>query len=172
MSAILVRETFGYSFSTWRFHLRGETIRSAHDVGWMRSLTVGSMMRSDIRMIDASTTLAEFRRQIPLGSAQRVIAVEQEDRYVGVLLVAELHSDRSDGNTPVEALAQFKDSVLVPSMNVQSAAETFQRAGAEELAVVEDFDERIVLGLLTESHLMRRYAEELDKARRDLAGEG
>ncbi|TIV05445.1 MAG: chloride channel protein, partial [Mesorhizobium sp.] len=37
MSAILVRETFGYSFSTWRFHLRGETIRSAHDVGWMRS---------------------------------------------------------------------------------------------------------------------------------------
>jgi CIC family chloride channel protein len=57
-------------------------------------------------------------------------------------------------------------------MNVQTAAETFQRAGAEELAVVEDFDERIVLGLLTESHLMRRYAEELDKARRDLAGEG
>jgi CIC family chloride channel protein len=29
-----------------------------------------------------------------------------------------------------------------------------------------------VLGLLTESHLMRRYAEELDKARRDLSGEG
>ncbi|TIR60395.1 MAG: chloride channel protein, partial [Mesorhizobium sp.] len=92
--------------------------------------------------------------------------------YVGVLLVAELHSDLSDGETPVQALAQFKDAVLVPSMNVQSAAETFQRAGAEELAVVEDFDDRIVLGLLTESHLMRRYAEELDKARRDLSGEG
>ncbi|TIV74475.1 MAG: chloride channel protein, partial [Mesorhizobium sp.] len=92
--------------------------------------------------------------------------------YVGMLLVPELHSDRSDGDTPVSALAQFKDAVLVPSMNVQTAAETFQRTGAEELAVVEDFDERIVLGLLTESHLMRRYAEELDKARRDLSGEG
>ncbi|MBZ9988045.1 chloride channel protein [Mesorhizobium sp. BH1-1-5] len=172
MSAILVRETFGYSFSTWRFHLRGETIRSAHDVGWMRSLTVGSMMRKDVRTIPASTTLSEFRKEIPLGSGQRVIAVEQADQYVGMLLVPELHSDPSDGDTPVSALAQFKDAVLVPSMNVQTAAETFQRTGAEELAVVEDFDERIVLGLLTESHLMRRYAEELDKARRDLSGEG
>lgn len=33
ISAFLVRELFGYSFSTWRLHLRGESIRSAHDVG-------------------------------------------------------------------------------------------------------------------------------------------
>ncbi|MBM2712258.1 chloride channel protein [Mesorhizobium caraganae] len=172
MAAILVRETFGYSFSTWRFHLRGETIRSAHDVGWMRNLTVGKMMRQDVRTVDAAKTLAAFRKDVPLGSAQRVIAVDEDQHYVGVLIVAELHSDPSDGETPVLALAKFTDAVLVPTMNVQSAAETFQRAGAEELAVVEDFDNRVVLGLLTESHLMRRYAEELDKARRDLSGEG
>ncbi|ESY88565.1 chloride channel protein [Mesorhizobium sp. LNHC220B00] len=172
MAAILVRETFGYSFSTWRFHLRGETIRSAHDVGWMRSLTVGSMMREDIRTIDASTTLAAFRKEFPLGSAQRVIAVDPGDEYVGVLIVAELHSDPSGSEVLVRDLAQYKDAVLVPSMNVQAAAETFQRAGAEELAVVEDFADHIVLGLLTEGHLMRRYAEELEKARRDLSAEG
>ncbi|UCI21206.1 chloride channel protein [Mesorhizobium sp. B2-1-8] len=172
MAAILVRETFGYSFSTWRFHLRGETIRSAHDVGWMRSLTVDSMMREDIKTIDASTTLAAFRKEFPLGSAQRVIAVDPGDEYVGMLIVAELHSDPSGGEVPVRDLTQYKDAVLVPSMNVQTAAETFQRAGAEELAVVEDFADHIVLGLLTEGHLMRRYAEELEKARRDLSGEG
>ena len=44
-----VRRTFGYSFATWRFHLRGESIRSAVDVGWMRNLTVGRMMRREIR---------------------------------------------------------------------------------------------------------------------------
>ncbi|MGX5839722.1 chloride channel protein [Mesorhizobium sp. ArgA1] len=172
MAAILVRETFGYSFSTWRFHLRGETIRSAHDVGWMRNLTVGKMMRQDVRTVDAAKTLAAFRKDVPLGSAQRVIAVDEDQHYVGVLIVAELHSDPSDGETPVLSLAKFMDAVLVPTMNVQSAAETFQRAGAEELAVVEDFDNRAVVGLLTEGHLMRRYAEELDKARRDLSGEG
>jgi CIC family chloride channel protein len=171
MSAMLVRETFGYSFSTWRFHLRGETIRSAHDVGWMRSLTVGSMMRKDVRIIDSSTTLDEFRKAIPLGSAQRVVAVDADGRYAGVLIVAEVYSEQGNPGSTVLTLAKFRDSVLVPTMNVQSAAETFQRAGAEELAVVKDFTDRAVVGLLTEGHLMRRYAEELDKARRDLSGE-
>ena len=171
VSATLVRETFGYSFSTWRFHLRGETIRGAHDVGWMRSLTVGSMMRKDVRTIDASTTLAAFRDQVPLGSAQRVIAIDAERRYCGMLIVAELHSDQDDDETPVLALAKFKNTVLVATMNVQAAAESFQRAGAEELAVVTSFADRTVVGLLTEGYALRRYAEELDKARRDLAGE-
>src|SRR6185369_14947667 len=112
MSAILVRETFGYSFSTWRFHLRGETIRSAHDVGWMRNLTVGKMMRSDVRTVDAAKTLAAFRKDVPLGSAQRVIAVDEDQHYAGVLIVAELHSDPSDGETPVQAVAKFTDAVL------------------------------------------------------------
>ena len=42
ISMQVTREFFGYSFTTWRFHLRGETIRSAADVGWIRDLTVGA----------------------------------------------------------------------------------------------------------------------------------
>ena len=37
VSSLTVRRTFGYSFATWRFHLRGEAIRSAVDIGWMRT---------------------------------------------------------------------------------------------------------------------------------------
>ena len=33
--------------------------------------------------------IAEFRNQVPLGSAQRVIAVDGEQRYLGMLIVAE-----------------------------------------------------------------------------------
>jgi CIC family chloride channel protein len=171
MTSILVRETFGYSFSTWRFHLRGETIRSAQDVGWMRSLTVGVMMRKETRTISAATTIAEFREKVPLGSAQRVIVVDGDGRYVGMVIVSDAYGDVPDSASTVLTLARSANSVLVPSMNVQSAAETFQRAGAEELAVVDDFESRMVVGLLTEGHMLRRYTEELDKARRDLSGE-
>ena len=34
-ASVTARRSFGYTFATWRFHLRGETIRSAHDVGWI-----------------------------------------------------------------------------------------------------------------------------------------
>jgi CIC family chloride channel protein len=53
VSSTVVRETFGYSFSTWRLHLRGETIKSARDVGWVRSLTAGRMMRHEPRATPA-----------------------------------------------------------------------------------------------------------------------
>ncbi|MER9504346.1 hypothetical protein [Mesorhizobium sp. M0579] len=106
-----------------------------------------------------------------LTAPQRQNGAASSRHYVGVLIVAELHSDPFDGETPVLAPAKFRHAVLVPTMNVQSTAETIQRAVAEELAVVENFDNRAVVGLLTEGHLIRRYAEELDKARRDLSGE-
>lgn len=173
VSAVLVRETFGYSFSTWRFHLRGETIRSAHDVGWMRNLTVGSMMRKDIRTVPGDMTVAEFRSEVPLGSMQRVIVTEFDNIYAGMLVVAEIQGldPETFDALPVRSQATFKDAVLVPTMNVKGAADLFTRTGSEELAVVEDFVSRRVIGLLTEGHLLRRYSEELERAQRDLSGE-
>src|SRR6202043_823557 len=71
ISAITVRRTFGYSFATWRFHLRGEAIRSAVDIGWMRDLTVGRMMRREMRTVRADTPITAFKRDFPLGAHQR-----------------------------------------------------------------------------------------------------
>ncbi len=92
ISSLTVRRTFGYSFATWRFHLRGESIRSAVDVGWIRNLTVGRMMRRDIRPISADTTLAKFVRDYPLGSAKRVVVVDSQDRYAGIVWVEDAHA--------------------------------------------------------------------------------
>src|SRR3954465_8688740 len=92
-ASIVVRQLFGYSFATWRFHLRGETIRSAHDVGWLRGLTGGNLMRRNLRTICTDTSLSVFRREFPLGSAQRVVAVDESGRYAGLVPVPEAHFD-------------------------------------------------------------------------------
>src|SRR5207253_5143194 len=72
ISAQVTRELFGYSFATWRFHLRGETVRSAADVGWIRDLTVKSMMRADAVTVDADTPINDFITKFPLGSKTQV----------------------------------------------------------------------------------------------------
>jgi CIC family chloride channel protein len=90
-ASIVVRQLFGYSFATWRFHLRGETIRSAHDIGWVHDLTVGKLMRRNLPTVPADTRLSDFRRQFPLGSAKRVVAVCETDRYAGLVPVPEAH---------------------------------------------------------------------------------
>ncbi|WP_041778274.1 chloride channel protein [Beijerinckia indica] len=190
--SVMVRRMFGYSFATWRLHLRGESIRSAQDIGWMRDLTVGKLMRSDTAIVRSDLPLARFKREFPLGSAQWVIAADTQGHYAGMVAVTDAwltefqnnpvqedfgreKGGKSDTGAPKDAtitpLLRQKMCVLLPEMNVKMAAQMFERSESEALAVVADVKDWRIIGLLTESQVLRRYTQELDKARRDLSGE-
>ncbi|WP_315838725.1 chloride channel protein [Bradyrhizobium prioriisuperbiae] len=174
VTSVCVRALFGHSFSTWRLHLRGETIRSANDVGWLRNLTVERMMRTDVASIPATATIAQCRGEYLLGSRQAVIAVDGLNRYCGIVLLPELFSGDLDSiadEIQVIELIKFQDVTLFPAMNVKSAMKVFDDAGAEVLAVTEAGGSRKVIGFLTESYARRRYAEELDQVTRGLLGQ-
>ena len=169
-SSMLVRETFGYSFTTWRFHLRGETIRSAHDVGWMRNLTVGKMMRRDVKTVPHTMALKEFRRAYPLGAATRVVGTRDDGRYAGLIDVADAYaSDGLDEAGTIEQLLRQREAMLHPAVQAVDAGVVFDHNNAEALVVVSDLSDPMVIGILTEAHLFRRYSQELEKARADLA---
>ena len=170
VSALTVRRLFGYSFATWRFHLRGEAIRSPHDVGWLRDLTVGKRMRRDVRTVRTDTRLSGFQGEFPLGAATRVVAVDEADRYAGMVSVVEAHAPEVDAAGTIAALLRLRDQALLPTMNAKEAMALFEAAEAEELPVVDGAKSRRVIGLLTEKHLLRRYGEELDKRRHEEAG--
>jgi len=171
IAAQVTREGFGYTFATWRFNLRGETIRSAADVGWMRELTVGSMMRQDVPTVHASTTIENFREAFPLGSTAYVIAVDEDDHYAGVVIMADAHTAETSPDKAVKDLLHFTDDLLLPGMAVKEAVLAFDRAEAEALAVVDSYRDRKVVGLLTEAYVLRRYAAALERRRRDMVGE-
>jgi CIC family chloride channel protein len=169
VSAITVRRTFGYSFATWRFHLRGESIRSAVDVGWMRNLTVGRMMRREVRTVRSDMSLASFRRDFPLGATTQVVVVDNMSRYCGLLLVSEAHG--AEDTVKLAALLHDRDVALIPQMTIKDAVAQFEAAESDALAVVDSLETRRVIGLLTEQYALRRYSEELDRRRRELSGE-
>jgi chloride channel protein, CIC family len=171
ISSQVTREIFGYSFATWRFHLRGETIRSAADVGWMRDLTVGKMMRHDVRTIPANATVAAFCEAFPLGSPAHIIAVDEQGRYVGMVAVADAHAPEAEAGQSIKGLLRHADGILVPSMTIKEAVLAFDRAEAEALAVVNSYPDRRVIGLLTEAYALRRYAAELERRRHELVGD-
>src|ERR1700682_1843158 len=171
ISTQITRELFGYSFATWRFHLRGETIRSAADVGWMRDLTVGSMMREDVQTVHASTTIGAFREEYPLGAMPYVVAVGENDCYVGRVLRPDAHPAEVSPDKPVKELLHYREDLLLPGMAVKEAVLAFDRAEAEALAVVDSFRDRHVIGLLTEAYVLRRYAAALERRRRELIGD-
>jgi CIC family chloride channel protein len=170
VSSLTVRRAFGYSFSTWRFHLRGEAIRSAVDVGWMRNLTVERMMGKEFATVPLDTPVESLRAQFPLGTIQRLVAVDEQDRYAGMILVQDLHSVAPETSRLAGLLHQQRD-VLLPHMMVKEAIALFERTETDVLAVVDNPENMRVIGVLSEQFALRRYSEQLDRQRRVLSGE-
>lgn len=170
VASLTVRRLFDYSFATWRFHLRGEAIRSARDLTWMNDLTVGRMMRRDVAAVAAGMPVDAFRRALPLGSATRVIAADPDGRYAGLVLVSEAHASAFDDALSLDPLLRLPQTTLTVDLDARAAMAVFHDAEAEALAVVDRAAGGRVVGLLTEAHLLRRYGEELEKQRRSETG--
>jgi chloride channel protein, CIC family len=171
VSTLITRELFGYSFATWRLHLRGETIRSAADVGWIRDLTVGRLMRTDLTTVMASMKIEEFREKFPLGSKTQVVAVDGAGHYVGLALIAEAHAADLDESKGLIEILRHREVMLHPAMNIQEAIAVFDAAEAESLVVVAAGGEHCPIGILSEAHAVRRYAEESEQRRREAVGD-
>ena len=173
-ATLAVRATFGYSFTTWRLHLRGETIRGGQDVGWLRELTVAKMMVPAPPVFPAEESLRAFREAHPLGSANVVVAVGEDGRYHGLILVPEAHAhalEEGDDGGPVGLIARLPATTLHPDDDVRSALDLFGAAHADTLAVTSRETGHVV-GLLGEAFAARRYAQETDGAMRGVLGGG
>ena len=168
VASVIVRELFGYSFATWRFHLRGEAIRGPHDIGWMRELSVRNLMREDVRTAALDLTLREARQKFPLGAVKQFAAVDGEERYGGLVSVEDLHlAPHEEGGEKLATLIRNKDRMLFPWMTVREALDLFEQTEADALIVVDHEKTRRIAGLLTEAHALRRYGEELERQNPD-----
>lgn len=173
VASTIVRLTFGYSFSTWRFHQRGIGIRGAYDVGWLADLTVSRLMRADAKTVPETTPLAELREKFPPGAVKRVFVVSETGDYVGSLDVAALHQEKPPDLAARTArdFATHGDLYLLTYENVRTALARFEEKEVESLAVLESPNDRKVVGYLSEQYALRRYNQELERRRSADLGE-
>ena len=170
VSGAITRETFGYSFSTWRLHLRGSTVRGPRDIGWMMKLVAGRIMRTDWISIPGDMSIGEARARVRLGAAKKAVVTDAEGNYIGIISTAALHDLGVDEAAPITGIARLGDVSLSPSTGIREALELFDSAGADEIAVVDGVGQ--VLGIVSETHARRRYFEEMETYQRDLFGKG
>lgn len=169
IASAYTRERFGYSFSTWRLHLRGSRIRSPRDIGWTAMLTAGRIMRKDWVSLPEALSVEAFRSTVPLGSTSKVVVVDPDGHYRGILQTALGYSPELEPTTTIGSLAQLGDVVLEPTTDVAEMLRRFEANAADELAVVDA--ERRVLGVVSETHARRRYFEEMERSQKVLFGE-
>lgn len=168
-ASAFTRANFGYSFSTWRFHVRGASIRSARDIGWSKALTARRLMRRDPTMVSASATIAEFRARVPLGSTSRVLLTGPDREYRGLVETARAYDPGLDQGTRISEISRLPNEAIAPVTGITQILGEFERLKSEDLAVVDDTGR--ILGVLTEAYVQRRYIEESEKSQSQMFGE-
>lgn len=168
-SSAIVRERFGYSFSTWRLHLRGEAVRTARDIGWMRSMTARTLMRKNHTTLSDHLSVGELREKVPLGSTSRILLIDDIGDYRGIVATAEAYLDTHDIDTPLSQLAKQTEVYVRPDMDISAIMRVFEHFSVDDLAVVDD--KHKLLGFISERYVNRRYLEELEQSQREFFGE-
>jgi chloride channel protein, CIC family len=174
VASTIVRLTFGYSFSTWRFHQRGIGIRGAHDIGWLADLTVGRLMRADPKVVQEGMSLREVRAKYPPGTAKRVFVVSGDGTFLGALDMATIHDVKQDevlDGKFARDFAALGDIYLLPYENVRTAITRFEENEVEALPVLDSTVDKAIVGYMTEHYALRRYNQELERRRSADLGE-
>jgi len=166
--ALIVRELFGYSFATWRFHLRGEAIRGPQDIGWVRQMSAASLMRADFENALTTMPIGEAQRQFSPALVRQIVLRDPNGIYAGIVPAATLHSVASQDEELLGSLAQQLDEYLLPTTPVREILKAFERSEADVLAVVDRPDHRATIGTLSEAHVLRTYGEELERRNQEL----
>lgn len=126
-------------------------------------------MQKGAETAHADTAISEFRRRFPLGSTNKVVLVDAGERYCGMVDTAKAFDPALDPDENISSLADLQEAALQPQFDVRAVIEIFDLTEADYLAVVDN--ERQVLGTLSEQFVHRRYADEVEKAQRELFGE-
>ena len=173
ISALIVRHFFGYSFATWRFHLRGVPLHSPHDIGWLQELRVAKLMRRDFAVVPPAVPLAELCRQFPITESRRVFVVNENGGYEGYIDLVEAHAACvGDGESMTAAdVARGGAHFLTPGQPVRQTLDLFMASATEVLAVVDNPRDRRILGYMTEAYALRRYYRELEARHREGLGD-
>jgi chloride channel protein, CIC family len=166
--ALIVRELFGYSFATWRFHLRGEVIRGPQDVGWVRQLTANALMRSDFETALSTLAISQAQRIYSPAQFRQIVLRDPDGAYAGIVSSADLYSTGMADNFPLAEIARQRDEFLLPNASIRDVLTAFEKSEADVLAVVDWSDRREVIGLLSEAHVLRTYGDELERRHQEL----
>ena len=173
-STVITRRWFGYSFSTWRFHVRGLGLKGAYDVSRMYELTVRRVLDRDMMRVPATMKLEDLLREFARQRQSLAFVHKEDDSFVGIIesqsASAKIAEPGSGNDLTAGGLAEPQARLLTPDDRLSTALEVLDEMDYETAAVVTSPTDPRLVGCVHKAHLLRCLVEEADQMRREELG--
>jgi CIC family chloride channel protein len=160
----LTRYWFGFSFSTWRFHIRGNDLLGPRDIGRLRKLTFRNVPLNNPPRLQLENSISDAIKKT---TDMNVIAVEEKSgRFVGLVsstLLAEFAA--SSPATALCNLAKKPDFCVHFKEPLVKYIEQIGEDSAGDIAVLGESG--YLIGLASPAAILHRYLMEILAADRD-----
>jgi CIC family chloride channel protein len=172
VASVVTRRWFGFSFATWRFHLRGLDLRGAHDIGRLYELRVREILDRDILKVPPDLEVETIASLFLFNRKPLAFVVDETDGFLGVVEANEVSAAVLEGAAGRRARDLLKPQPFTvrPTDRLSTVLELFDRTDFEAIAVVTAGEVPNLVGCVHEADVHRRYFAESERMRREEVG--
>lgn len=163
------------SFFLWQLDRRGIGLKGGREVGLLRALTVGDVMRSEYSAVLSSLGMAAVRERLLSAPHGELFVVKEEGALQGTITLSDLSESAFDTSNDMLLnavdVARIHPPVLRVDDDLDQALKLMENSGEEHIGVVEDSETMRLVGFVHQVDVMRAYNRALLQARREERGE-
>ena len=154
------------SIDTVDFTREGIDIHEGMEMAIMKSIKVGEVASKDVDFISEKANIDQLLAIFRMAESSFYFPViDESGRMTGIISMQDVKWIVHDEEQRMEALVgnvcSRKVLVLTPNDNLYTAMTIFDMKGIEEIPVVEDTDNRWVVGMLRRRDVLARYNREI-----------
>jgi len=165
--------TYKRSFFHWQLEARGINLMGSRESRIIRQTNVREVMEQDYVTVQPSSLLPEIRQKLTATRYSEVFVVDEEGCLVGTIILGDLGADAfehlHDSDLRAIDVCRRAPPLATVDTDLEDAMNLLEECNEEHIAVVNNLDDKRLMGVLHEHDVMARYHQCILDTRREEA---
>lgn len=161
LASVIMDQFNGGSFFQWQLKCRGLSTRWGREVNLLRMMKVADIMKREYETVPLNEGLSTVREKLINAPYSELFVIDETGRLHGTITLADLRHAAFDPKLGDEVtagqVARSKPPVLYRTDSIESAVRLMEQTGEEHLPVLNNSEERVVIGFVHEKDAMMAY---------------
>lgn len=167
VASVVTHQILGRSFFSWQLERRGVSLKGGRARQILLSVQARHIMGDDFRTVTENTSISEIRNLLRTAPHDHFFVTDATGRYVGKISFADVRDVAFD--TDVDSLINARDAarkvtIVEGDDDLERALSLMDAAGENHLAVVDNAEDQMVIGILHHNQVLREYNRALVSA--------